>query len=285
MLDLWGIASITSKFMLYLGLLTSVGTVYSAMLFQLTDYRRFAFVFATLGIVATLLNFLLVGASLTGDASGMLDWEILSLLWVTPIGTTLVLRVIGLGLLIFGIFLKRVGLVIAVFGGTCALWSFANVGHILDRDSLGLSFILMLHLVSISIWIGVLSPLRRLSLDMTRLSDAAYLGRRFGDIATMFVPLLILAGGYMSYVFAGSVSALLDSRYGQFLIIKVFLVVLLMGLAATNKLRFIPLMEAGDKNSSNRLAKSISFEWTIVIVILFITAILTSVLTLPATGF
>ena len=56
--------------------------------------------FASLGLLATIFAFLLRGANLTGDASGMIDPEMLSLLWATPVGTAFMARVLGLSLLI-----------------------------------------------------------------------------------------------------------------------------------------------------------------------------------------
>jgi putative copper resistance protein D len=140
----------------------------------------------------------------------------------------------------------------------------------------------MFHLAAISIWIGVLSPLRAISLDAERVSDAADLGHRFGTMAAVFVPLLILAGGYMSYELVGSLSALISGGYGQALVLKVMFVAGLLGLAAANKLRFIPAMTTGDRAAAGRLAKSISFEWIVIVAVLLTTAVLTSVLTLPS---
>lgn len=280
--DLWGLASIATKFALYLGVLTSVGTVLATSLFRMTGYRHFGFGFALLGIAATVFGFSLAGAALTGDASGMIDPEMLGLLWSTPVGTAVALRLAGLGLLIVGLFLGRIGLMLSMIGSGLALWSFVTIGHIPDRGSLPLNIVLMFHLAAISVWIGVLSPLRSLSLDASRVSDAVDIGHRFGRMATVFVPLLIIAGGYMSYVLVGSLSALLGTGYGQALIIKVLFVAGLLALAAANKLRFIPQMASGDPAAADQLAKSISYEWTVIVAVLLTTAVLTSVLTLPS---
>ena len=77
MLDLWELASIATKFALYLGVLTAVGTFLTTLLFQITGYRRFTVGFALLGVAATVMGFSLSGAALTGDAGGMVDVEML----------------------------------------------------------------------------------------------------------------------------------------------------------------------------------------------------------------
>lgn len=282
MLDLWELASIATRFALYLGVLTAVGTFLTTLLLPITGYRRFAVGFALLGIAATVMGFSLSGAALTGDAGGMVDFEMLGLLWSTSVGTAVALRLAGLGLLIVGLLLGRVGRILSMIGGGLALWSFVTVGHIPDRGSLLLSIALLFHLVAISIWIGVLTPLRSLALDPSRLSDAVRVGHRFGKIAAVFVPLLILAGVYMSYELVGSLSSLVGTGYGQALIIKVLFVASLLVLAAANKLRFIPQMSRGDPTAAGHLSKSISIEWAVIVIVILTTAALTSVLTLPS---
>lgn len=279
--DLWGLASIATTFAFYTGVFISVGTVLTATVFQITIRRRAVIFFAGLGLAATCLGFALMGATLTGDVAGMTDPEMLGFLWSTPVGTTVALRLIGLTVLIAGLFLGRVGVPISLAGGSLTLWSFATVGHVPDRDSLMLNAVLVFHLVAVALWIGVLSPLRRAALQGATLQDAADLGHRFGTLASVFVPLLILAGGYMSYELVGSLRALIGSSYGQVLIVKVFCVAVLLVAAAANKLRFVPRLAAGDRRAADHLAKSIAIEWAIVVAILAATAVLTSALPLP----
>jgi putative copper resistance protein D len=73
-------AAIAAKFALFLGVLTSAGTVIAALVFRLQSYHGRAVKFALLGIIATIVAFTLRGAMLTGDASGMRDPEMLGLL-------------------------------------------------------------------------------------------------------------------------------------------------------------------------------------------------------------
>ncbi len=279
--DIWGLAAIAAKFALYLGVLTSAGTVFAALVFGTANMRRTTVTFALLAFIATVIGFSLRGAALTGDVSGMTDPEMLGLLWSTPVGTALVYRLIGLALLIAGCMFGRLGLWLSVTGGGLALWSFASVGHIPDKDMFWLSALLVAHLIAVAMWIGILTPLKRLA-DASAAKEAADLGHRFGRIATAFVPLLILAGLIMSYVLIGSVAALISTGYGQVLMMKVAAVAALLCLAALNKLRFVPKLMNGDAQVAMQLSRSISFEWAAVTLILFATAVLTSVLTLPS---
>ncbi|SPH19601.1 hypothetical protein ASD8599_00335 [Ascidiaceihabitans donghaensis] len=279
--DAFGLAAIVTKFALYLGVMTAAGTVMATLMFRLDRTRGLAAAFAVLGLAATILAFSLRGANLTGDLSGMTDPEMLGLLWTTPVGTALLLRLVGLSLLITGLFMVRVGAWVSVLGGIIAIWSFDHVGHVSGRDTTLLDIALTLHLLTVALWIGVLTPLKRLASSSATYASAADVGHRFGNVATVTVPLLIIAGGYMGYELVGSFSALLGTGYGQALIIKVLLVGLLLGLAAANKLRFIPALRSGDPTAASHLSKSISVEWLVILAVLGMTAVLTTNLTLP----
>ena len=280
MLDPITLAAIITKFALYLGVLTATGTVLATRLFQLDRTNGLAAAFASLGLIATILAFLLRGANLTGDASGMIDPEMLGLLWATPVGTAFIARVLGLSLLILGLF-RRVGIWISMLGGVIAIGSFGQIGHISDRGARLLDAALMIHLLAVALWIGILTPLRRLASSGQTYAAAATVGHRFGVLASVTVPGLIVAGVYMSYQLVGSFAALRETDYGQALIVKTLLIGLLLGLAAANKLRFVPALRLGDGTGARHLAKSIDAEWVIIIAILGTTAVLTTSLTLP----
>ena len=279
--DAFGLAAIITKFALYLGVMTAAGTVIATLMFRLDRTRGLAVAFAVLGLIATVLAFSLRGANLTGDVSGMTDLEMLGLLWTTPVGTALLLRLLGLGLLIAGLFMGRLGTWVSVLGGVIAIWSFDHVGHVSARDTTLLDISLTLHLLAVALWIGVLTPLKRLASSSNTYALAADVGHRFGVVATVAVPALIIVGGYMGYQLVGSFPALIGTGYGQALIIKVLLVGLLLGLAAANKLRFIPALRAGDPAAAGHLSKSILVEWLVILAVLGTTAVLTTNLTLP----
>lgn len=279
--DVWGFAAAVAKFGLYLGILASAGTVFAGLLFHLARIRRAAFSFGLLGLAGAAAGFLLQGAALTGEASGMTDPEMLGLLWATHVGTALSLRMAGLALLLGGLAFGRVGLWVSAAGGMLALFSFAVTGHVPDHDTPWLNALLVFHLGAVALWIGILTPLKRLA-SSSRLQEAAALGHRFGRAAAVFVPLLILAGLVMGTALTGSLTTLVVTGYGQALLLKSLLVAGLLGLAAMNKFRFVPRLAARDSRAAVELSRSISLEWGLVLAILLTTACLTSVLTLPS---
>lgn len=289
--DIWGIASIIVKFLLYIGVFGAAGSVLTCLVFaQLVasrdlSMRRSAFAFAALAMVATIFSYALRGAMLTGEASGMVDTEMLGLLWDTPVGAAFVTRLAGIFILILGLALAAAGRWIAVLGGVVTLWSFARVGHVPDHGAVWLSAVLLLHLLGIAFWIGILSPLKRLTNEEDNLEPAATLAHRFGQIATLVVPALIGAGVILLWRLTGGIDAginvLLGTAYGWTLLLKIAIVAALLGLAAANKLRFVPAMQTGDVGAARRLSRSITLEWMAILIILLVTATLTSVLSLP----
>ena len=279
--DLFGLAAIATKFALYLGVITATGTVMATLMFKLDRTRRLAAIFAVLGLFATILSFSLRGANLTGDLSGMTDPMTLSLLWTTPVGTALALRLIGLNLLLVGLFLGRIGAWVSVLGGIIALFSFTQIGHISSSESALMEVALILHLLAVALWIGVLTPLYRLASSSTRYASAADVGHQFGLVASVTVPVLIVVGGYMGYQLVGSFTALVETGYGQALIIKILLFSGLLGLAAANKLWFVPALRLGNPVAASHLSKSIYVEWLFILAVLGVTAVLTTNLTLP----
>ncbi|WP_170410282.1 copper resistance D family protein [Ruegeria atlantica] len=285
--DIWGIGAILSKLMLYVGIggatgLLIIRAIFADLVSPLGDRMRGQIaLLAGLALAGSVLGFMLRGAALTGGPDGMTDPEMLGLLWQTQVGDVLVYRIIGTVLIIVGVFMPLVGQWIALAGGMIALWSFAQIGHVPELEITGVRVLLLLHLLGVAFWVGILGPLRALSQRPEYLNDAAMLGHRFGQAASVIVPALILAGLLMAWMLLGDMWALMTTGYGQTLLIKLALVGAVLMLAAANKLRFVPAMQSGDNKAARHLVRSIEIEAVIILVILAATATLTSVLTLP----
>lgn len=282
--DLWDIVGILVKTVLYVSILTASGTVFAARLIgsELGAYRKTALGFAALGLIASGVVFAMRGVALTGDVIGMADPEILDLLWQTSVGNVLLLRIGGLGLLIWGLVLPGSQAWVSVLGGLLAIWSFAQIGHVPSQSNIWLNGILALHLICIAFWIGILIPLRRLTLIPSEIWRAGDVAHRFGLIALGAVPVLLAAGGYLAYVLVGSIQALTTADYGKAVMLKLGLVSGLLIIGAVNKLRFVPKMREGNGQGANGLARTIRYEWVLFVIVLLTTAALTTALTPPA---
>ncbi|QXT39480.1 copper resistance D family protein [Gymnodinialimonas ceratoperidinii] len=284
--DVWGLAEIIVKLCLYLSVLTASGmmivrAVFAAEL-QCTDrsLRRIVEALAFAGIAFAVASFALRGAALTGDASGITDPQILGILWQTPVGTALALRVGGLAAIMAGLFMGATGKLLSLIGVALALWSFTTIGHV-SEDALWAQLLLLAHLLGIAFWIGILWPLQRMASEARTWPAAAALGEWFGKIASVVVPVLVLAGLIHGWRLVGSLVALVGSGYGLTLLAKIALVALLLGLAAANKLRFVPGLHAGDPRAARHLTRTIGVEWGVFAAILLATSILTSVFAVP----
>ncbi len=282
------LAEVLAKAMLYFGILTSNGLVLVSIVFgkllepHARRVRAWAIGFSVVGLMAAVLGFGILGAMLTGEMSGMFDREMLGILWSTPSGTTLVMRVAGMVLLAVGALLGGGGLWFAALGGLTALWSFAAVGHVPGVGLPGLKLLLIVHLAGISFWIGILLPLKWLASDTVTLEGAVRVGLRFGRIAGIFVPAVLMAGVGMAWNLVGSLESLVTTGYGQALLVKVFIVTCLLGVAVANKLRFVPMIASGDFAGARRLSTMIAFEWTAFLAILVTTAYFTSRFPVPS---
>jgi putative copper resistance protein D len=285
MSDIWEIAAILTKLFLYVGVAGSVGLVMISAVFNelvlpiIDKLRTRTALLAALAFITAILSFMLRGSALTGEAYGMIDPEILGLMWQTPVGDVLAYRVAGSALIIIGLFTPHVGQWIALIGGLITLWSFAQIGHVPELKAPGVRLLLFLHLLGIAFWIGVLGPLRALSRRLEHIASAATLGHRFGQAAAVIVPMLILAGLLLAWLLLGDLRALVTTGYGQTLLIKLVLVGAVLALAAVNKFRFVPAMQSGDSKAARHLARSIEIEAMVILLVLAVTATLTSVLT------
>ena len=278
-MDSWQVYSAGAKFALYIATLGAVGICFNALLFkQLVStavYRRCIILFAISGMFATLASFLLRGASLLGNWSGALDPEILGILWETPVGSVIIYRLVGFTLILAGMLNPSRGLWLAVFGGILVLCSFTQIGHVADRSSFLIQFVLLQHLAVASFWIGVLIPLSDLARDPKTSEQAGKLGHRFGQVAAWLIPSLLLAGVYLTWQLVGGFSGF-ASPYGLMLLAKLLFVVLLLGLGAANKFRFVPALMSRDPVSARHLSNIIVIEGATVLAVLAATALLTS---------
>ena len=286
-MDILSLFAIIAKLTLYIGSLFASGTVFYLIFFEenkvqsFFNGRRINYLFANIGLVSALTGYALEAARLTGEIVSAFDPEMLGILWQTPAGTALLLRVLGFSLILFGSFSNRLSLSTAAIGSLLVLGSFTQIGHVAGGPGFFLQILLFIHLIGITLWVGILLPLYRLCLNPLQIATTAAIAYRFGRLAVVFVPILLIAGGWLAFQMVNSLENLFTTRYGQTLLIKVGIVTGLLGLGAANKLRFVPALKTGDPYALKHLQYSVLVEIMLVIFILSITAVLSSVLFLP----
>ncbi|MEU5685230.1 hypothetical protein DEJ48_19870 [Streptomyces venezuelae] len=122
------------------------------------------------------------------------------------------------------------GTVVAL--GIAATWAMAE--HASTGIQAGIAMpVDVLHLLAVATWLGGLASLL-VALFRTTAVDASAV-RRFSAVAFTSVVVLAATGTYQSWRQVGSWSALTGTSYGQLLLVKIGLVVVLVGVASVSR--------------------------------------------------
>lgn len=128
---------------------------------------------------------------------------------------------------------------------------------------------LFLHGIGVAYWVGALAPLAAMA---RRPTDALpRVLHRFSTAAVPIVGVLALTGLALAVIQLESFAALIETRYGIILSIKLALVVLLLALAALNRFYLTPIV-AADYERTEALRGSIVLECLLVVAILGVVA-------------
>lgn len=241
-----------------------------------TAVRRLGQASALGGVVCVAAHYVLEGARMAGDLAGLSDPSLQGMVWHSSARAALIMRLVGLGLVAFG--LRRGGSpksILALLGAVLACLAFALTGHTsIVAHRLGLAALLVIHLCVVSFWFGALVPLYLASARETP-ARAWELTERFTRVATWVVPVILLAGLTLAFLLLPNAAALREP-YGQLLIAKVVGFTLLMGLAAVNKWRLGPALAQGTVDSGRRFRRAVGAEYVLIVAVLTITAVMTS---------
>jgi copper transport protein len=202
-----------------------------------------------LALTGATLAMLLLRGSYTGSGKvgDIFDLTLLSNVLQTKTGAALVSRLLLLAAgalfiaVLFGAYEKRedeeekgdltFGLAIGGFvvaAGLAATWAMAE--HASTGIQTGISMpVDVLHLLAVAVWLGGLSTLLVALYRAPSIEPAAV--RRFSRIAFGSVAVLAATGIYQSWRQLGSWSAVTGTSYGQLLLVKIGLVVVLVGIA------------------------------------------------------
>lgn len=133
-------------------------------------------------------------------------------------------------------------------------------GHASDAGDFSIAEIIdWLHLLAALVWGGGLFVLSAVIMPVitqkgeqgaVRISGAAH---RFSQIAGIAVGVVLLTAIYNTWFYVGSVKALLTSPYGQIVVVKIILFLVLLNLGAFNRYITVPLLlEWGGSPVENR---------------------------------
>lgn len=284
-LDGWAIAAIAVKAAGYLAALLAIGGPLFLTMFAtaptgvLRRARQVTLMACLCGLAIVVVRLGLRAGRIGGmGLPGMADPVMLGFVWNSPFGTVMLLREAGYVAVLIGLLVQRPwGRWMTVAGSLALALSFAQIGHVAGATDPVLAGALAAHVLVAGVWIAALLPLIRAA----DTPDGAAILHRFGQVAALGVPLLLLAGLVLSWHLSGGMAALVGTAYGTALIVKVCAVATLLALAAQNKLRLVPAIAAGTPGAAARLRQSIRAEAAVFVAILTATAAITTVTTPP----
>jgi len=299
----WDVASLLFKFLWYLGVIASVGGIFSVWLLAdssrrgLTWSLTYSLAGALLGFQAVIFYFLVqVGSASGADLSGMLNWSMIRLYMDLEVGETSLFRMAIFLLLALGQigtlaylarlsrppdqFFFRLFYRLNAAALLLLLLSFQATGHVAPL-TLPARLALVFHVLAAALWLGSLVPLHR----ATRIyeeNQAQQLLALFSRRASVMVAVLLVAALYLVTRFLSSPGQLIATVYGASLLLKLVLVCALLGLAALNRWRLVPAMS--QRAVILQLRRSIKLEVLLGMLVLALTVYLSTVIGPPVHG-
>jgi len=132
------------------------------------------------------------------------------------------------------------------------------------------------HLAAAAIWLGGLIPLLLLlrpSLPLTP-PERYVMVRRFATLAAWSVALLVLSGLVNTWFMTNSFRDLIGTDYGDLLLVKIALFVVMLGFAALNRFRLTPRLGAARTGGSQALWWSVAAELLLGLLVIWVVAVL-----------
>ena len=132
------------------------------------------------------------------------------------------------------------------------------------------------HLVAVAAWVGALPPLVMLLSSALQGANNAWTGvavvagLRFSTMGLLSVGMLLVTGVVNTLNLAGNVPALTETEYGKLLLLKVFLFITMVCIAAVNRLRLLPRLTSME--TTRQLRRNALVEIGLATVIVFIVA-------------
>ena len=284
----WAAALIAVKTLGYASTFGAAGAVfflgYAGSLIanaELLRIQRLVLACAALSAAAGVAHIVMTAGSMSGAAAGMWDGSLIRMVWQAGEGRALEIRVIGLSLAALAMLMHRPHRW-RLLGAAMAATSFALTGHAQSLSPRILPVCLLgAHLLGVAFWMGALAPLSLVAREGTAARIAA-VAERFSAVAVFAVVGLIVVAAPLLWLLLGGFAELWRSSYGRCISLKLAFVAGLLSLAAFNKLRLTPRLRAGDAGAVRSLRTSIGLEMWLGVMVLAVTATLTTVAGPPA---
>ncbi|VIO74440.1 copper resistance CopC/CopD family protein [Bradyrhizobium ivorense] len=264
-----------ARLALYFGLLAGVGGVFfAAWISHGPAGERLIMWALKIGLVGAIASLGLQGVDLLNlPLTGILTWAA----WATAINTSLFpALLLAIAAMLIAAIAWRSPSIGASWRRTaiamiCVGLSFAVSGHAATASPQWLTrTALFIHGLGLAYWMGALAPLAVLAWQ--RKDSLLRVLRNFSTLAVPIVALIAVSGLVLAIVQLESFGALLSTRYGNILLLKLVLVSLLLVFAALNRLVFTPAI-AREFHRTRPLQRSIALEFVLMIAILSLVAL------------
>jgi len=280
--SIWSLAVAVNRWVLYAGMLWVAGTALFLLLLGIEgSLREDARQKARWASVLTALSYVLaVGFGGADMQLGGVDALWKAATWRSGLDSTLassaVLGLIAMALLYAGFVAgeqRRHGVLIA--GATLAIGSFLVTGHAATAPPAWLMApVVGVHLLATAFWIGAFRPLL-LSTGQLSAADSGALMQRFSNFAVPAVIVVLISGTAISLKQLGSPAKLFDNDYGTVLLTKIILVLVIVGIAAFNKINLTPRLIANDVAGVSKIRRTITLELMLYVIVLAAASALT----------
>ncbi|PCI77003.1 MAG: hypothetical protein COB20_09330 [SAR86 cluster bacterium] len=289
----WTLFSVASKVLYLAGIAAVFGGALAYLLLCRTSFgstRSIVYYIASgalLGLFGSASFFLAqVGSINDVGILGMLDSSMVRMLADSSLGSASMVRAMGLflGLILVLIIVRdskqqlRTAANLVVMACLLALVglffarSVTLTGHVSTLDLVA-RVVLGIHVATVLGWIGSLWPLW-LICRSENVSSLQKIMTAYGQIAVYVVVGLTASGLWLAWQLLNSFSDLFFTSYGRLLLLKLFGVSLLLLIAARHKLKLVPRLAHDD--GVNRLRQSICMETAVAVLVLVVTATLTT---------
>jgi copper transport protein len=255
---------------LYVGLFAGVGGVFFVAWIGRSPAGSGAVLAAlAIGLVGAVASLGLQGLDVLGlPLSGIATATPWTIALGTSLGPALLIAIAAMAASLFVLRLPPGGLArtLSALALAAVGLSLAATGHAATAAPQALTRpAMVLHGAGVAFWLGALMPLATMVWRQPNQSLPVVL--RFSRVAVPVVVILALAGLALAVVQLERVGALVDTKYGVILLIKLALVAALLGLAALNRFRLTPAL-AGSPRAAKPLTRSIMVECVVAAAIL-----------------
>lgn len=264
----WQDAIIANRMLYLVSLAVALGAV---LFFLLIGFEHGAPALRSRAIIHAggALSALTLVLSIGLEGAGIADAPITRLLdaglWrlglATTGGTAAIMALLGLGLVVGSSYSPRLrqrkAKLALRLGAALVLASFVLSGHAATAAPGWLARPIWLAHVTVALfWIGSLLPLLHV---LRHKEGSAHAVRRFSAVAVIAVPAMLAAGAAMAALQMQAWAPLFGSDYGRWLTAKLVLVAMLLALAAYNRARLVPHLEA-DETARKRFTLTVRTE-------------------------